>query len=132
MNAYRYPQLKPDRHWYVSACVRTLQRIAAEDFDRLYPGHRTVIEEPTTRANDIIDHHRERTTRIVEVLQQHGPADAWTVSAQLFGSLEGIHILHGPGEAFAHLDHLERLDIVRETAAGYQLSDEDPDLPEIG
>ena len=37
------------------------------------------------------------------------------MSADLFGELESIHILHGPGESHAHLEHLERAgDVVRE------------------
>lgn len=40
-------------------------------------------------------------------MRQQGPTDAWTISAELFGDLTGIHVMHSPGEAFAHLDHLE-------------------------
>ena len=32
--------------------------------------------------------------------------------------------MHGPGEAFAHLDHLERHGLVEETPDGYDLVDE--------
>jgi hypothetical protein len=49
---------------------------------------------------------------VLGVLNEHGPCDAWTVSAHLFGDLENIHILHGPGEAWAHLNHLERHGVV--------------------
>lgn len=100
----------------------TLERVAEAGFDRIYPGHRDVIEAPAERARTILDHHHDRTERVVEVLREHGPADAWTVSAHLFGELEGIHIMHGPGEAFAHLDHLVRHGVVTETADGYALS----------
>ena len=40
----------------------------------------------------------------------------------LFGDLEGIHALHGPGEAHAHLEHLARAGVVSDTAAGYRLA----------
>lgn len=108
--------------------VETLERIESADFERVHPGHRDVIEHPSNRAREIIDHHRTRTGRIVEVLRKHGPIDAWTVSAHLFGDLEGIHILHGPGEAYAHLDHLEHHGVVENTAAGYRLLEDDPSL----
>ncbi|SDQ38987.1 MBL fold metallo-hydrolase [Natronobacterium texcoconense] len=86
--------------------LKTLRTIADRDYDRVWPGHRAPIEEPTDRALTILEHHRERTAKILDVLEEHGPADPWTVSARLFGDLEGIHVIHGPGEAYAHLDHL--------------------------
>ncbi|ELK55128.1 putative metallo-beta-lactamase family hydrolase, partial [Haloferax sp. BAB-2207] len=81
----------------------------------------------------IAEHHRERTERVVSVLDDHGPADAWTVSARLFGDLEAIHILHGPGEAFAHLDHLVAEGVVAPPDDGgrYELLDADPDFDEL-
>ncbi len=95
--------------------MRTLQRFIDRDFDRAWPGHRDVIDEPTERARYIQHHHRERALRVVRVLAERGRADAWTVSADLFGDLEGIHVLHGPGEASAHLDHLvDRGDVERD------------------
>jgi len=100
----------------------TLDRLAARDFTRAWPGHRDVIAEPTARAREIQAHHGERALRVVRVLAEDGPADAWTVSAALFGDLEGIHVLHGPGEASAHLDHLvDQGDAVREGTA-YRLT----------
>ncbi|MFQ3319360.1 MAG: glyoxylase-like metal-dependent hydrolase (beta-lactamase superfamily II) [Natronomonas sp.] len=98
----------------------TLESLAERSFDRVWPGHRDVIEAPTERAREIIEHHRERAKRVIDILDDHGPADAWTVSDHLFGDLEGIHILHGPGEAYAHLDHLERHGLVEHTASGYR------------
>ena len=102
----------------------TLETIVDRGYDRVWPGHRDVIDEPTERAQFIIDHHRERAERVLDTLDEHGPADPWAVSAHLFGELEGIHIMHGPGEAFAHLDHLERHGLVEETPNGYDLVDE--------
>lgn len=99
----------------------TLETIADREYDRVWPGHRDVIDTPTERAQFIIDHHRERAERVVELLDEHGPADAWTVSAYLFGDLEGIHIMHGPGEAYAHLDHLECHGLITLTPNGYEL-----------
>lgn len=103
----------------------TLQTIATRGFERVWPGHRDVITDPTDRARSIIDHHRERAQRVCNVLADHGPATAWETSAHLFGDLEGVHVMHGPGEAYAHLDHLERHGIVTATEDGYALY-EDP------
>jgi glyoxylase-like metal-dependent hydrolase (beta-lactamase superfamily II) len=100
----------------------TLGRIADAEFDRAWPGHRDPIDDPTARAEEIIHHHQERAYRVLRALDDLGPADAWTVSADLFGELDGIHILHGPGEASAHLDHLTRAgDIEKDDDGTYSL-----------
>ena len=103
--------------------LNTLERLADRDYDRVWPGHRDPIDEPTARAREIVAHHRERTEKILDILREHGPADAWTVSAHLFGDLEGIHIVHGPGEAYAHLDHLRREGIVAADNGEYRVVD---------
>jgi glyoxylase-like metal-dependent hydrolase (beta-lactamase superfamily II) len=111
--------------------VDTLVRIVEMDPDIVLPGHREPIEDPAGRAREILHHHYDRTRRVVETLRTDGPADAWTVSEHLFGSLEEIHILHGPGEAYAHLTHLESYDVVSRTGTAYALVEEDPDLPAL-
>jgi glyoxylase-like metal-dependent hydrolase (beta-lactamase superfamily II) len=108
----------------------SLRTLIERDYERVWPGHRDVIEAPSDRAREIASHHRERTERVLEVLDEHGPADAWTVSAHLFGELEGIHVVHGPGEAFAHLDHLERAGALELDGREYVLVSE-PDLDSL-
>lgn len=92
--------------------LTALATIVDGGYTRAWPGHRGPIINPRGRAADIIVHHRARTRRIVDYLADNHPVDAWTVSAHLFGSLSSIHILHGPGEAYAHLEHLAEADIV--------------------
>ncbi|MEY7850675.1 MBL fold metallo-hydrolase [Natrarchaeobius sp. A-rgal3] len=111
--------------------LTSLERIADREYDRVWPGHRDPIDDPTDRALTIRDHHRERTGNVLEVLTEHGPADPWTVSAHLFGDLEGIHILHGPGEAYAHLDHLRHEGIVALEDGEYRLVDPDADIAAV-
>ncbi|RQG90123.1 MBL fold metallo-hydrolase [Natrarchaeobius halalkaliphilus] len=111
--------------------LETLRTIVDRDYDRVWPGHRDPIDEPTDRALAIADHHRDRTERVLDVLEEHGPADPWTVSAHLFGDLSGIHIVHGPGEAFAHLDHLHHEGVVSLEGGEYRLIESDVDLEEI-
>lgn len=101
----------------------SLDRIVDLDLDRAWPGHRGPIFDPSGRARDIADHHDERTERVLRVVEEEGPATAWEVSAALFGDLHSIHILHGPGEAYAHLDHLAREGVLDDTEAGYRLAD---------
>ncbi|MFC5366667.1 MBL fold metallo-hydrolase [Salinirubrum litoreum] len=112
--------------------VDSLTRLIDRDLTRAWPGHRDPIEDPSARAATILDHHRERTERVLGVLREYGPSDAWTVSAHLFGDLENIHILHGPGEAWAHLNHLERHGVVtRDDDWNYELRDADADAADL-
>lgn len=106
----------------------TLAGIVDRDYTRAWPGHRGAIIDPPGRAADIVEHHRERTERVLGVLRDHGPADPWTVGAHLFGDLHAIHVLHGPGEAFAHLQHLETAGIVERDGRAYALAGSDPDI----
>lgn len=113
---------------YVESLVRLMDR----NVERAWPGHRDPIDDPTARAQAILDHHRERTERVVSVLRERGRADPWTVSADLFGELEAIHILHGPGEAFAHLDHLAHEGVAERDGDGeYRLTTEDPTVADL-
>ncbi len=96
--------------------VDSLRRIDARGFDFAYPGHRDAIAEPSARAREIVDHHRERARRVLDVVDRLAGSTAWEVGAELFGELSGIHIMHGPGESYAHLDHLVREELV--TAVG--------------
>ncbi|WP_135304777.1 MBL fold metallo-hydrolase [Haloarcula amylovorans] len=86
--------------------LHALRAIVEADYARAWPGHRQPIDNPTARAREIRQHHEDRTQRVLDALDKRGPSDAWTVSNELFGALDGIHILHGPGEASAHLEHL--------------------------
>lgn len=90
----------------VGTYMESLDRLASLSLDRAYPGHRDPIEEPAARAQEIIDHHHDRTDRVRGVLDELGTATPWSVSAELFGELSTIHIMHGPGEAWAHLEYL--------------------------
>ena len=105
----------------------SLARLVDRDPAVAYPGHRDRIDEPGRRAAEILAHHRERTGRVIDVLDR-GPATAWEVSAALFGDLEGIHVLHGPGEAFAHLDHLVGAGVAERDEATYRLVESTPDV----
>jgi len=103
--------------------LETLRAITEAEYGRAWPGHREVIEEPADRAEFIIGHHEERAYRVLEALSRRGPCNTWTVSAELFGALEAIHILHGPGESYAHLEHLEREGSVIREGDEYRLAD---------
>ena len=111
--------------------LETLSAIRSGSFRRAWPGHREQIEDPAGRAETIAEHHHERTENVLEVLESAGPSTVWEVSDALFGALENIHILHGPGEAFAHLDHLERAGAVERTDGRYRRAEGAVDIEEI-
>ncbi|MGM0397916.1 MAG: MBL fold metallo-hydrolase [Halobacteriota archaeon] len=102
----------------------SLDRIVDLDLDRAWPGHRGPIFAPTERARDIARHHEYRTERVVDVVRNAGPLTAWEVSDALFGDLENIHILHGPGEAYAHLAHLVDAGLLSAEDGRYEMADE--------
>ncbi len=101
--------------------LETLETVIDCDLDCAWPGHREPLEEPTARAREIYAHHEQRAFRVLSALDEHGPTDAWRVSAQLFGDLTDIHILHGPGEAFAHLEHLAEQGVLEQEGRAYRL-----------
>ncbi len=103
--------------------LRALARIVDADYHRAWPGHRDPIDEPADRAAHIIYHHEERAYRVLDALDRLESADTWTVSADLFGELNDIHILHGPGECYAHLDHLDRAGLVVCEGNEYRLAE---------
>ena len=103
--------------------LETLPRLEAGHYDRLHPGHRDPIDDPADRIHTIVAHHEERTERVRDVLEQPGPATAWTVSDHLFGELTGIHVLHGPGEAWAHLEELVADAVAERDGIAYRLVD---------
>jgi glyoxylase-like metal-dependent hydrolase (beta-lactamase superfamily II) len=100
-----------------------LHGIVAADYARAWPGHRDPIDDPAGRASEIVHHHEERAWRVLDTLRRLGPCTVWEVSAELFGELDGIHILHGPGEAYAHLDHLQREGAVVADGTTYRLAE---------
>jgi len=86
------------------------------------------IDEPSVRAATILDHHRTRTRRVVDVLADAGPATPWEVAAELFGTLSEIHILHGPDEAFARFDHLAAAGVTERDGSRCRLVDPGVDV----
>ncbi len=103
----------------------TLSHFVAEEYALAWPGHGDPLE-PTERAREIYDHHRERAEDVIDVLEGNGPTDPWTVGSHLFGELDGIHLLHGPGESYAHLRHLAEAGYAERVGDEYELV-EDPD-----
>ena len=99
----------------LGAFRRTLERLADRS-ERLLPGHGSAIERG--RVAEILEHHRERSQRVLAALEDDEPTAAaktpWEVARELFGDLEGIHVKFGAGEAAAHLQALESEGLVEQ------------------
>lgn len=103
--------------------LEALESIVQSGYHRAWPGHRDPIDDPRARARLIVTHHEERSWRVLDALRRKGPCDTWALSADLFGELHGIHILHGPGESYAHLEHLKEAELVVQDDREYRLAD---------
>jgi len=92
----------------LSAYVRTLGRLEAVG-GRAHPGHGApfALRE---RVGSLVDHHRERTDSVIEVLDGAGGMTPWEAAEALFGAMSGYHVKFGAGEAFAHLTFLATVD----------------------
>ncbi|SHG99078.1 MBL fold metallo-hydrolase [Halobaculum gomorrense] len=112
----------------LASYVESLLTLIDLDSATAWPGHRDRIDDPAGRAATIHRHHVERTRNVVDALVERGPMTPWEVSAVLFGELHGIHVLHGPGEAYAHLDHLADAGVAERDGTRYALVDADPDV----
>ena len=110
----------------LDAYLDTLSHVVDESYTCAWPGHGDVLDA-VERALEIRAHHRERAEDVVGVLNANGPIDPWTMGAHLFGELEGIHLLHGPGESYAHLEHLTDAGYVERMGNEYELVQQ-PDL----
>lgn len=115
----------------LSTYLESLRTFVDPEITTVWPGHRDRIDEPAARAREIRQHHRDRTARVIRVLAASGAMDVWSVSAALFGDLAGIHILHGPGEAHAHLVHLVNEGAATVEDGRYRSLDPDVDVDRI-
>jgi len=104
----------------LSKYYKSLLHLKTHNFDTFYPGHRHIIEKPNQRIEEILQHHRDRFNQIISLLL-NAPLDIWSISTQIFGSLDGIHVLYGAGEIHAHLEYLESFDIVESHDGVYRL-----------
>ncbi len=106
-----------------------LLRLQDQNLDIFYPGHRHEILSPNSRINEIFQHHRDRFEQIISFLTT--PIDIWDLSTRIFGPLDGIHALYGPGEMAAHLEYLESMGAVDSLDGLYSLNTSSIDISSI-
>lgn len=92
-----------------------------------HPGHGRDLSI-TDAISAARTHHVSRAQAAVDVLEREGTQTAWEVAVRLFGTLEGIHVKFGAGEAAAHLDRLVTAGLVARsdsTPGRYSLAADD-------
>lgn len=117
-NPFLQPPPEPggERPRVLPAYNDTLERLRDEDYARMHPGHRDVIERPAARIRDILDAHHERTEQVYELVD--GPTTPVEVMGELFGDLPVTEYFPGMSEAVGHLDVLESRDRVTSRERG--------------
>lgn len=94
--------------------LKSLDKVAKLDVDRVFPGHRRTFEDLSGRVGELKQHHAIRTAEVLEVLED-GPLSAYEVAAGMswdipLESWEDFPIVQrwfATGEALSHLWFLE-------------------------
>jgi glyoxylase-like metal-dependent hydrolase (beta-lactamase superfamily II) len=94
----------------------SLERLRERPIDRMLPGHREEIPDPSARIDAIRESHERRTAEVADIVS--GPVTPVEVSEQLFGDLPATEMFSGMGEAVGHLDVLEARGEVEPTERG--------------
>jgi glyoxylase-like metal-dependent hydrolase (beta-lactamase superfamily II) len=84
----------------------SLHKIEKLNDIRVLPGHGDEILNPGERIQEILDHHKEREARILEILRDGRAKSVFEIAQGLFGNLREHHVLLGSGEVHAHLEGL--------------------------
>jgi glyoxylase-like metal-dependent hydrolase (beta-lactamase superfamily II) len=99
-----YPESRPDP---LGDYLASLERTAALDLRIVFPGHGEPIENPSERAREIIEHHRERLDVVVAAIPE--PRSGFEVSNAVFGAdLLPQQRRFAVAEALSHLERLVR------------------------
>jgi glyoxylase-like metal-dependent hydrolase (beta-lactamase superfamily II) len=98
-----YPESRPDP---LGDYLASLERTAALDLRIVFPGHGEPIENPSERAREIIEHHRERLDVVAATLGAE-PRTGYEVSLDVFPADRGpTHRRFAVAETLSHLEHL--------------------------
>jgi glyoxylase-like metal-dependent hydrolase (beta-lactamase superfamily II) len=106
-----------ERPRVLPAFNRSLADLRDREFDRLLPGHREEIPNPSERIDEILAAHEERTEN-VKAIVEGGPTTAVEVMDQLFDDLPVTEYFPAMSEAIGHLDVLEARDEVEPREQG--------------
>lgn len=111
-NPFMQPPPEPgdERPRVLPAYNRSLERLAEAGFDQFLPGHRSIIDDPTHRVEQLLRFHEHRTDRVMAAID--GPITAKEVMETLFDSVPLTEVYAAMSEAIGHLDVLEERDLV--------------------
>lgn len=92
--------------------LRSLNRVARLDVDRVMPGHEYSFGPPRPRATALLEHHRRRLEEILTVLRERPGATTYEVAEALTWSrpwtqISGLQRRSAIGEVLSHLCCLE-------------------------
>jgi glyoxylase-like metal-dependent hydrolase (beta-lactamase superfamily II) len=110
-----YPQSRPDP---LADYLRSLEAVIALAPQIAFAGHGPPVRDPSGRARQIIEHHRERADLAVRAVEA-GARDAYAVSLALFGELAPAQRRFAVAESLAHLEHLANLGRLARSDGGY-------------
>ena len=90
----------------MSDYMATLERLAALEAGRIYPGHGAVIDDPATVLAGYLAHRRMREAAIVAALEASGPMDTAAVVGAVYPDLDDALVHLATQSATAHLRKL--------------------------
>jgi glyoxylase-like metal-dependent hydrolase (beta-lactamase superfamily II) len=100
-----YPEARPDP---LADYLGSLERIVELAPRIAYAGHGEPIENPTRRAHELVEHHRQRLEAAYAAIGD-APRSAYDVSLALFGDeLSATERRFAVAETLAHLERLAR------------------------
>jgi len=127
------PNIGTDRRIddHLQAYLSVLRELIDADYATAWPGHGERLTAPAQRAARIIDHHRQRSRRVLDALDEDRPERVWAVTTALFDDLEGVHVHLAVSEVFAHLEHLADAGAVAHEDDGYVLVDNSRSIEDL-
>ena len=106
-------------HWVehedpLSDNMASLEMTRDLDLDIILPGHRSMINEPVRRIDELIEHHINRAREVLDILGKDS-MDAFSIAAEMtwdmtYKNFEDFPIMQkwfALGEAIAHIRYLE-------------------------
>ncbi len=82
--------------------VKALQR---HDL-KVFPGHGDPFTDLRGRADALITHHARREQELLDLMRARAASTIYRLATDLFGTLEGFHLILGVAETWAHLEKL--------------------------
>jgi glyoxylase-like metal-dependent hydrolase (beta-lactamase superfamily II) len=95
--------------------MASLEMVRDLDIDIILPGHRSMINDPRKRIDELIKHHEDRAQEVLDILED-GPMIAFSIAAEMtwdmtYKTFDEFPIMQkwfALGEAIAHIRYLEK------------------------